>query len=43
MNTNYDDLIRFSPDGLIHDNERLVELQRFQLQKESVSSAKFLD
>lgn len=33
MNTNYDDLIRFSPDGLIHDNERLVELQRLPLHR----------
>lgn len=33
MNTNYDDLIRFSPDGLIHDNKRLVELQRLPLHR----------
>lgn len=33
MNINYDDLIRFSPDGLIHDNERLAELQRLPLHR----------
>ena len=33
MNSIYDELTRFSPDGLIHDNERLKELQALPLHK----------
>ena len=33
MNTIYDDLTRFSPDGFIHDNQRLAELQALPLHR----------
>lgn len=33
MNTVYDDLIRFAPDGFIHDNQRLAELQALPLHR----------
>lgn len=33
MNSIYDELIRFSPDGLIHNNERLAELQALPLNR----------
>ena len=33
MNTIYDELSRFSPDGLVHDNERLAELQALPLHR----------
>ena len=33
MNTVYDDLIRFAPDGSIHDNQRLAELQALPLHR----------
>lgn len=33
MDTIYDELSRFSPDGLVHDNERLAELQALPLHR----------
>lgn len=33
MNTVYDNLIRFAPDGFIHDNQRLAELQALPLHR----------
>lgn len=33
MNTIYDDITRFSPDGFVHDNQRLAELQALPLHR----------
>lgn len=44
MNSIYDELSRYSPDGLIHDNERLAELQALPLhQKIGITIARITE